>query len=166
VSGLSGSVNVSGVSETVAALDMFGDTLRQQSRDEAENVARAVAGTVSSALPAAPPLSGMARGRLTYGRGVSVRLGEDQSDRPDRWRLFAVALTAPAAAMADMAGRGSGGRTPSGQGMIRALSARYGRASRFVWPSAQRALPQIEGSLQTAVDLSERQVTSQLDKVG
>jgi hypothetical protein len=63
--------------------------------------------------------------------------------------LVSVNVGSPLISMIDMAGKRSpSGRTPQGRAMIRGL----GRSpSRYVWPAAERSLPQVEGKIEAIV---------------
>jgi len=65
----------------------------------------------------------------------------------NRTSLVSIRATSASAVIADMAGRGSGGRTDSGKAMIAKLTGKHGSASRFVYPSIERELPRVRASM-------------------
>lgn len=147
MAGIGVEVEVQGLKETLAALDTFSDDLRQEALAGMDQVADHLARAIAGSMPMGPPLSNM----TGYARGVSVTVGgPDQAD--GAWAMFKVRATNGVAAMADMAGAASKGRTPQGAAMVRNLSARYGRASRFLWPAARRLMPDYQEALELAAE--------------
>jgi hypothetical protein len=51
-----------------------------------------------------------------------------------------------------MAGRGSKGRTESGQAMIANLTSKHGKASRFIYPSIEKEIPRVQASITKIVE--------------
>lgn len=68
--------------------------------------------------------------------------------------LVSIRTTSAAVQIADMAGRKNGrGRTETGQKMIANLTARFGSASRFIYPSIEKEIPRVQ---RTMLDIIEK----------
>lgn len=159
-------MEVVGVRETLAELATLDPKLRRATLAEMRKAAGPMVAAVSAALPAGPPVSGMSRGRTAYGpnaRKASAKTGGRKSKSRDSWPLLSVRAASPAASLFDMAGRGSHGKTPSGQTLIGALTSRYGSASRAVWPAAEKTAPVVTQAVRKACDDAARQVSVRLD---
>ena len=80
------------------------------------------------------------------GKAVTGRRGRKTS-------LVSIRTTSAAAEIADMAGRKTGrGKTPAGQALIANLTARYGKASRFIYPSIEKEIPRVQASITKIVE--------------
>lgn len=76
------------------------------------------------------------------GRAVTTRR------KFNRTSLVSIRTTSAAVQIADMAGRGGArGRTEAGQALIARLSAKYGAASRFIYPAIEREIPRVQQSI-------------------
>lgn len=157
---------VVGVRETLAALGELEPKLRREAMKSMRQAAAPLAQSISSALPGGPPLSGMGRGRLAYGsnaRKVSVKTGGRKRSSGDEWPLVTARAVDAAAVLFDMAGRGSTGHTASGRALIAGLAARYGGASRAIWPAALRELPSVTKAVLDAAEAAAASVNRRLD---
>jgi hypothetical protein len=76
------------------------------------------------------------------GRAVTGRRGRKTS-------LVSIRTTSVPAVIADMAGRGSSGRTDSGKAMIANLS---GSPSRYIYPAIERQIPRVQASITKIVE--------------
>ena len=132
--------------------------LKKQLVRDIKSVAEPVQSAIKSNLPTVAPLSGMNnRGRLgwTPARGkrpgvVSIvyRSGSKRT-APLVTSLVSVNVGSAVMVISDMAGkRNPMGKTRQGAAMIRALNR---QPSRYVWPAAERALPQVEGKIEKIV---------------
>jgi hypothetical protein len=81
------------------------------------------------------------------GKTVKVRGRASTGRRGRRTSLVTIRTSSGAAEIADMAGRGSKGRTASGQAMIANLNAKHARASRFIYPSIEKEIPKVQASI-------------------
>ena len=95
--------------------------------------------------------SGVSGKKVREYRGMSTNLA-----------TFFVRYSGPSAALLDMSGKG---KVPTRQGgqMVQSLSARYGTASRFVWPAWERNKHQVEGEVQTLIDRLMNRVQKELN---
>lgn len=165
--GLSVDVEIVGVRETLAALAELDPKLRRQTLAEMRKAAGPMTAAISAAIPSSPPLSGMSRGRLSWSassRKATAKTGGRKSRELNSWPLLSVRVGDGAASMADMAGRGSRGHSPSGARMIGALTSRYGAASRFAWPAAERTQGEVTKAVRDACDKAAADVNVKLDR--
>jgi hypothetical protein len=65
----------------------------------------------------------------------------------NRTSLVSIRTTSAAAQIADMSGRKASGRTDAGKAMIANLSARFGGASRFIYPAIEKEIPRVQQSM-------------------
>jgi hypothetical protein len=79
------------------------------------------------------------------GKAVTGRRGRSTS-------LVSIKTTSASAVIADMAGRGSKGRTESGQAMIANLTAKHGKPSRFVYRSVEKEIPKVQAAITKIVE--------------
>jgi hypothetical protein len=96
-----------------------------------------------------PYIKGFNHSGRTGDKGATVRVtGRAVTGRRGRkTSLVSIRTTGAAAVIADMAGRGSSGRTDSGKAMIAKLSSRHGAASRFIYPAIEREIPRVQASI-------------------
>lgn len=147
---------VYGVREAIAELRKVDPALAR----EAQRTIKAAAEPLAAAIrtrAARAPISGLEKGwsgRTTIRYGGRARGGE----RP----LVRVSLTGKNASIADMAGRRSGGTTPQGAGLIRALDQREGKASRYVWAEGEKRLADITAAVLEAAESVMAQVNQNL----
>ena len=138
--------------------------LKKQLVRDIKQVAEPVQSAVKSAIPTVSPLirgMGQSRGRL----GWDPDKGKKPSDVRIVYRsgakrtaplvtsLVSVNVGSAAVTMLDMAGkRNPNGRNARGAAMIRNLNDKgFGKPSRFAWPAAEKALPQVEGKIERIV---------------
>ena len=165
-------VKITGIAETVKILNSIDKEIIKQARKDLRSGAQPVANAVKANIPREAPLSGMVHNGRTSWRpaGFKVRVKTNFSKKAER-RGYAlvsivageriVAQGAASFSIADMSGRknSSGSSKPiepyrykggtrthrnngQGQAMIRGLNAK-GRASRYVYPAAERELPYV-----------------------
>jgi hypothetical protein len=101
-----------------------------------------------------PYLSGFDHSGRTGDKGKTIKVtGRAVTGRRGRkTSLVSIRTTGVAAVIADMAGRGSKGRTESGQAMIANLTSKHGKASRFVYPSIEKEIPRVQASVKKIVE--------------
>jgi hypothetical protein len=132
--------------------------LKKQLVRDIKQVAEPVYQAVKSSIPTVAPLTGMNNaGRLGWTpssgkKPADVRIvyrSGSKRTAPLVTSLVSVNVGSAVISMIDMAGKRSpSGRTPQGRAMIRGL----GRSpSRYVWPAAERSLPQVEGKIEAIV---------------
>jgi hypothetical protein len=66
--------------------------------------------------------------------------------------LVSIRTTSAAAQIADMSGRKASGRTEAGKAMIANLSARFGGASRFIYPSIEKEIPRVQQAMLNIIE--------------
>jgi hypothetical protein len=184
-------VTLTGVKETVRELDLFVPGAINSMRKELRTIAQPAINTINSRVPVMAPLRGMMHsGRTQYGGAkatFALPLTKLQQDR-DVHPLVQIQVKSPKGAagfnIADMAGRGSGkGRRASsqsalittrsgaqyrytkrgqGQALIRALRS---KASRFVYPGVERALPSMTKKTLAVLDRYAAMVNRKLERI-
>lgn len=158
-------VKVTGLAEVAKTLRSIDKDLLNQARKDLRTGAKPVADAVKANIPSESPLQGAAgsssgtRGMVHNGRtawkpsGVKVTVKTNFSKKAERRGQSLVSIVAGAQGknsqgsaafqIADMAGRKRKGNTASGRAMIKKLNS-SGRASRYVYPAAERQLPYVQ----------------------
>lgn len=149
------SVRVIGIAEVAKTLKAMDNDLVKQARKDLRTGARPVADAVKQNIPTEAPLRGMIHNGRTAWKpsGVKVTVKTNFTKKAERRGTSLVSIVAGAQGknsqgaaafqIADMAGRKRRGNTASGRAMIRALNS-SARASRYVYPAAERQLPYVE----------------------
>jgi hypothetical protein len=153
--------SVYGVKETLATLREIDPALYRAAMAKVKAAAAPMATAISSALPADPPLSGMAnRGRLGWkpaSRRVVIAVGGRRPRTDTTWPLVRVKVSGAAGQMVDMAGRGSANPLDSSL-----RKAGHGSPSRWAWPTAEREMPAILTAVRDAIDEVSREASTTL----
>jgi hypothetical protein len=144
-------IDVEGVQETLNILRKFQpESLAQLRRDiKNDSGLNAAVSSVKAEIPPVAPLSGMMNhnGRTQYRipRVAPSLKSPKRTMSSQESSLITIATTSPKDGIGfeiiDMAGRGSGGRTPRGRAMIANLAK---KASRFVYPGFEKKQEGIE----------------------
>ena len=137
-------VKMSGVKDAVKELRKIDPELRKQFNKDAKAVVRPVVDAAKSNYPS-EFLSGMSRpwtqngvAKFPYIQSKAksgVRLKVDT--RGKAVSIISIRQMNPAASIIDMAGK-KGGGSPRGEVFIANLTAKFGNASRVMWPSFER----------------------------
>ena len=149
---------VVGLKETLRDLNKLDKELSKEIRKDIRKVVQPLADAITASVPAGAPLSGMAHsGRTGWGnrRKVAVKLDTRRPrrhlDRPGRTMINVVRVTTKDAptAITDMAGKAGGGASRAPQSrrrpnFSRALTARLGPPSRFMWRTAENEIDEIQ----------------------
>lgn len=166
-------VKVTGMAEVVVTLNGIDKDIVKRARKDLRTAAQPVARAVKSNIPREAPLTGMQHmGRTGWNlSGVKVNVKVNFSKKAERRGSQLVSIVAgskglggAAFEIADMAGRKSSGSTRSGKAMIRELNNTSGRASRFVYPAAQAALPYVENSVRDTIRQLQRDYNKRLKR--
>lgn len=161
---------IEGVRETLAALKDFDPKLRRATDRTIRKAAQPLKSAAQSKIPG-QALSGWSSGRYAFDganarAGVRLKLGGGVSKRVARststWPLLTMSQSNAGGSVFDMAGRRSSGNSPQGIAFISALNARFGGASRSMWPAAEEKLPEVQASVASAVDEAAAQINRQL----
>jgi hypothetical protein len=149
------SVKVTGIAEMTKTLKGIDNDIVKQARKDLRTGAKPVADAVKQNIPSEAPLSGMVHNGRTAWKpsGVKVTVKTNFSKKAERKGTSLVSIVAGAQGknsqgsaafqIADMSGRKRKGNTRSGKAMIRGLNS-TGRASRYVYPAAERQLPYVQ----------------------
>lgn len=147
---------VFGVQEVLKALADVEPKLKREAIKKIKMAAEPMRASIAGQIPGEPPLSGMkGGGRLGWdasgNRKVTIKYGGKRSRDKTEWPLVTIIAGGAAASMADMAGRGSSGKTAQGQALIDGLTAEGGSPSRTVWPTAESQLASVQAAVLAAV---------------
>lgn len=164
-------VKVTGMAEVVVTLNGIDKQLVKDARKDLRTAAQPVIRAIKSNIPREAPLTGMQHmGRTGWNlSGVKVTLKTNFSKKAERRGTALVSIVTgskglggAAFEIADMAGRRSSGRTRSGKKMISELNATSGRASRFVYPAAEAAMPYVENQMRDTIKKLSREYNKKL----
>ena len=157
----SATVSVTGIKETMKELAKLEPELAKQIKKDMKLITASVVADAKSRVPNAV-LSGFARswqgGRLTPFSGDAVRktITTRFSNRKSTMAAFAIVMKSAGGTVLDTTGRSSSGN------LARQLEARFGRASRIMWPAYEANATQLEQDLQAVVDVVQQAVNSRL----
>jgi hypothetical protein len=164
-------VKVTGMAEVVATLNGIDKEIVKNARRDLKTALDPVVRSVKSNIPREAPLRGMQHsGRTGWNlSGVKVNVKVNFSKKAQRRGSQLVSIVvggkglgAAAFEIADMAGRRSSGATRSGRAMIRQLNNSSGRASRYVYPAGEAALPYVENQLRATIKELQRKYNNRL----
>jgi hypothetical protein len=152
-------VTVVGVKDALRELGKIEPDLKKQIQKDVRTILKPVVDEAKRMMPQLP-LSGFAR---TWKRGVlfpyeqaavqrSIGARFNTRKRGNALAVIAVVMKSPAGTIFDMAGR-KGGKTPQGAAMIRSLNARFGKASRGMWPAYEKNADQVNKAMEQVVDV-------------
>ena len=149
---------ITGIAETVKILNSIDKEIVKQARKDLRTGAQPVANAVKANIPSQSPLRGMIYNgpKGWNASGVTARVKTNFSKKAERRGNPLVSIVvggkgksgtgAAAFQIADMAGRKGKGKTRSGRAMIAKLNAQK-KASRYVYPAAEREIPYIQDQL-------------------
>jgi hypothetical protein len=155
-------IKIIGLAETVKILNSIDKEIVKQARKDLRTGAQPVANAVKANIPTQAPLRGMVHNGRTAWKpsGVKVTVRTNFSKKAERRGTSLVSIVAGAQGknsqgaaafqIADMSGRKRRGNTASGRAMIRALNSKA-RASRYVYPAAERELPYVEDQVNDTI---------------
>ncbi len=176
---VSAKVEVVGLKEALRELQQIDPKLRREVSKDFRKVVDPVIKTAKAKVPQAPPISGWGRNWKTKsGHQMTPWVGSRGDDfikakvsgkKPREWAgrttnlaVFSVAWTGAVNTLYDLAGRRSSGDTERGAQMIRAIEARYGKASRVLWPAYEMNRDQVERGTADIVARVLREVNRKL----
>ena len=156
---------VNGLKETLRDLNKLDKELSKEIRKDIRKVVQPLANEITAVVPASPPLSGMAHsGRTGWNnrKRVVVKLDTRKPrrhiNRPGRTVTNVVRLTTKDAptAIADMAGKAGGTQSRRSEALQRpkfskALTARLGPASRFMWRTAEDRIENLQDDMKPII---------------
>jgi len=170
-SGIDATIEVVGIKEALRVLNTIDKKARRDLTKNYKKIVEVVVQDVKDSIPFGAPLSGMARRWNARGKFEVFPYGEHEptvvagvsGKRLGSFRGFATNLATffirfngPSATIIDMSGKG---RVPTLQGaqMVRALTAKYGKPSRIMWPAWERNNTKVIDEIRNLVDdLMER----------
>jgi hypothetical protein len=149
---------VVGLKETLRDLNKLDKELSKEIRKDIRKAVQPLADAITASVPSGAPLSGMAHaGRTGWEKRKKVAVKLDtrkprrHMDRPGRTTINVVRVTTKDAptAIVDMAGKAGGTQSRARPGRQRpnfskALTARLGPPSRFMWRTAEDRLDDVE----------------------
>jgi hypothetical protein len=174
---ISATTTVVGVKDALRVLNRIDKQARRDLTKDFKQITAPVTNDIKAKLPKSAPLSGMARKWTTasgfqmfpysdkqnkVASGVSGKKVREFRGASTNLATFFIRYTGPSAALLDMSGKG---KVPTRQGgqMVQSLSAKYGTASRFVWPAWERNKNQVEGEVETLIDRLMERVRKELN---
>ena len=166
-------IKLTGMAEVVVTLNGIDKEIVKAARKDLKTALDPVVRSVKSNIPREAPLRGMQHmGRTGWNlSGVKVNVKVNFSKKAERRGNQLVSIVAgskglggAAFEIADMAGRRSSGSTRSGRAMISALNSTSGRASRFVYPAAEAALPYVENQVRDTIRKLQRDYNKRLKR--
>lgn len=156
----------SNVRELTKQLQAIEPELRKQLIKDLKAVAKPVQAAIVARIPNNPPLRGMRhngrtswdnsqnyKGRRVPAKSVTVKFRSGGSRRAGITSLLSVQAMSPVVSMIDQA---RVGRSPQGIAMIRGIGM---KASRYVWPAAEQALPQAEAAAQRILNEASQKIS-------
>ena len=141
---------IEGVRATLATLRKLEPALARQSVRDIKAPAVPTALALRAVAPPIP-LSGMG----AHGPVKATANYGGRRQRSGGWPLVKIKLTAPGWTVSSDMARNS---TP-GETMVRNLSARYGGASRWAWPTVEQHMQSLQAAIARAVAKVERDAT-------
>ena len=161
---------VVGLKETLRDLNKLDKELSKEIRKDIRKVVQPLADAITASVPAGAPLSGMAHsGRTGWDKRKKVAVKLDTRkprryvDRPGRTVTNVVRVTTKDAptAIADMAGKAGGGASRAPQSRRRpnfskALTARLGPPSRFMWSTAEKQIDDVQREMMPIIKRVEQ----------
>jgi hypothetical protein len=167
---------VVGLKETLRDLNKLDKELSKEIRKDIRKVVQPLADAISASVPAGAPLSGMAHsGRTGWQNRKKVAIKLDTRKprryigRPGRTITNVVRVTTKDAptAIVDMAGKAGGAASRASAGrkrpnFSRALTARLGPASRFMWRTAEDRLQDVQNDMKPIIERVEKIMNREL----
>jgi hypothetical protein len=167
---------VVGLQETLRDLNKLDKELSKEIRKDIRKVVQPLADAITGSVPTGAPLSGMAHSGRTGWQNrkkVAVKLDTRKPrrhlDRPGRTTINVVRVTTKDAptAIADMAGKAGGTQSRAPQSrrrpnFSRALTARLGPPSRFMWRTAEDRLDDIQNDMMPIIRRVEQTMNRDL----
>ena len=161
---------VVGLKETLRDLNKLDKELSKEIRKDIRKVVQPLANEITAVVPATAPLSGMAHsGRTGWQNRKRVQVKLDTRkprryvDRPGRSTVNVVRLTTKDAptAIVDMAGKAGGSQSRRDAryqrpNFSRALTARLGPPSRFMWRTAEDRLQELQNDIKPIIERVEK----------
>ena len=167
-------LEVSGLKEALKEINKIDKKLRRELTKDFERAASPMVDAIRGDIPSSPPLSGFAtKSRLQWRtnetKSVKVKLdtrraryrNEKTGSNYEQLGVVKIRTTTPAVAVFDIAGKTSSGKTAQGKAMIDGLQRRFGRASRIMWPNAERKWQEVESNIEPVV----RRVSDELTRL-
>lgn len=156
MAGVSAKVEVNGLADTLRTLRRVDPELRKTTIKRMKLAAKPMQAEAKKLFPDASPLSGWGNWRGGYDgrnvkRNVKVSFKGSKARNSNVIPLLTLRQTSAAGAIFDIAGRKSSGNSPSGRAMIARLD-RFAPASRVMWPTAERHMPEVAQGVRSAID--------------
>jgi hypothetical protein len=129
-------VELEGTTEILEELRNIDETLHTRALGQIKSALGPMVQGARGFIPTTPPVSGMARGYFMWDgqdqrNTIKAKVAKRRSKGSTK-RLATISLTNAAAALFDMAGKGSG-QTQAGRNLITGITRRYGPPSRAMW---------------------------------
>ena len=166
-----------GLAAAIRTLGKVDKELKKELINSMKKAAEPLVLEARSLVPAETPLTnwygwkgGYNAGKVRRGINVSQRntaqKGRD-GQREERIRLLSLVSTSAAGAIFDIAGRAGGtGKGSEGAARGRAMIAKldeHGKASRTLWPAAEKKLPEVQDAVREAIAAMEDTLQRELE---
>jgi hypothetical protein len=155
------SITIVGIKEALRELQKMKPELAKEIKKEYKSIVKVLVDDIKSTIQERP-LSGFARAWEYKGRQIgpwdqsavikSIVPRFSNRKKGNSLAVFSVTMKSPFGAVADMAGRKNAPETAWGAFMIRALSSKFGKPSRGMWPAYERNSAEINNNLEKVVD--------------
>ena len=147
------SIQVIGLKDALAELKRVEPQLRKELTRSIKGDAAPLVNAARELVPIGAPLSGMRTGKFAWSAkarsGIGIKMGGRA--RGNEFTILSLRQNNGVGQIFDMAGK-KGGSSKKGEAFIAALSARFGRPSRSMWPAAEKALPQVTEAITATID--------------
>jgi hypothetical protein len=173
------SMEVLGLKEALREIQSIDKKARRKITSDYKQITKPVVTAARQRIPQQAPLSGWNRtwkpssnfqalpwqsaiANSMISQKVSGKKPREWAGRTTNLAVFTVAWKGAINTIYDLAGRGGNGDTERGAQMIRALEARFGKASRVLWPAYEMNREQVEKQVGQLVEDVLRQVNRKL----
>lgn len=159
----------SNVRELLKMLDSIDPQLKRDLQKQAKEAAKPIQAAIVKAIPDRAPHRGMrGNGRLSWdnsvnykgkkipAKSVSVNFKSGRSRTAAITSLVRVTVNSPIVALLDTAKKST---TPQGAQLIRIMG---GSPSRYVWPAAEKGLPEASNKIQKILDGASARVSRRI----
>lgn len=157
------SIQVIGLKEALADLKRVEPTIRKELTRSIKGDAAPLVNAARELVPVGAPLSGMRTGKFAWSAkarsGIGIKMGGRA--RGNEYTILSLRQNNAAGQIFDMSGK-KGGRSKRGEAFIANLTARYGRASRSMWPAAERELPAVAEAVQATIEDALKEINRKL----
>jgi|688.fasta_scaffold556951_2 hypothetical protein len=173
-------IEVYGIKEALRELNTIDKKARRKVTTDFKRITDPIVNDAVRKLPSGkPPISGWGRNWKTKSGqqmlpwdtsiGANLIKAKVSGKKPREWAghmsnlaTFIISWSGAINTVYDMAGRKSSGKTDSGKNMINGLEARFGKASRVLWPAYEMNRQEVEKQMRLLLEDVMNQVNRNL----